>query len=306
MKYDKSKVLVSISCTAYNHEPYIAQCLEGFVMQKTNFKFEAIVHDDASTDKTAEIIREYAEKYPDIIKPIYEAENQYSKYDGSIRRIMNAQMRGKYIAMCEGDDYWIDPMKLQKQVDFLDNNPNYSLCCHDAFRYYEGKVNQASYFNDYIVDCELCITDILNQWVIPTASMLYRQSIMEGNEVFCTKYKPITGDLIIQLICAAKGNIWYINQPMSVYRVNLKGDSMTARSKGREEYLFHKQMQMYRDFSTYTDGKFEEVIQNAINFKTIQFKISQQKRKQGFVIYYLTHPIALIKRIKSYVHGHKR
>ena len=117
-------ILVSIRCLVYNHEPYLRQCLEGFVMQKTNFRFEAIVHDDASTDGSAKIIREYAEKYPDIIKPIYETENQYSKRDGSLTRIMNTACRGKYIAICEGDDYWIDPLKLQKQVSILENNIN--------------------------------------------------------------------------------------------------------------------------------------------------------------------------------------
>lgn len=106
--------VLTIQCIAYNQAPYIRQCLEGFCMQKTNFRFEAIVHDDASTDDTALIIREYAEKYPDIIKPIYETENQYSKKDGSLRRIMNKHTCGKYVAYCEGDDYWTDPLKLQK------------------------------------------------------------------------------------------------------------------------------------------------------------------------------------------------
>lgn len=126
------KPLVTIRCITYNHEPYIRQCLEGFVMQKTNFSFEVIVHDDASTDGTVEIIREYAEKYPNIIKPIYETENQYSKNDGSIRRIIDEAMspEAKYIAMCEGDDYWIDPLKLQKQVDYLENHPDVVYSCH--------------------------------------------------------------------------------------------------------------------------------------------------------------------------------
>ena len=97
----KESPLVSIRCLVYNHGPYLRQCLDGFVMQKTNFAFEAIVHDDASTDNSAEIIREYAEKYPDIIKPIYETENQYSKHDGSLRRIMDAAIHpdAKYIAI---------------------------------------------------------------------------------------------------------------------------------------------------------------------------------------------------------------
>lgn len=109
---DNQPLMVTIRCTAYNHEPYIRACLEGFVMQKTNFRFEAIVHDDASTDGTAAIIKEYAEKYPDVIKPILERENQYSK--GTLGKIMDEASKGKYIAFCEGDDYWTDPLKLQK------------------------------------------------------------------------------------------------------------------------------------------------------------------------------------------------
>lgn len=132
----ESSPLLAIKCLAYNHEPYIRQCLDGFVMQKTDFPFIAIVHDDASTDKTADIIREYAEKYPDIIKPIFESENQYSKRNGSIRRIINnaIPLSVKYIALCEGDDYWIDPYKIQKQVDVMNANPNIVLS-HTAFQY---------------------------------------------------------------------------------------------------------------------------------------------------------------------------
>lgn len=117
--------LVAIKCLVFNHEPYLRDCLEGFAMQQTDFQFVAIVHDDASTDHSADIIREYAAKYPDIILPIYETENQYSKQDGSLGRIMNAAIDAtgaKYIALCEGDDYWTDPHKLQKQVDILESD----------------------------------------------------------------------------------------------------------------------------------------------------------------------------------------
>ena len=127
-----SKPLVVIKCLVYNHEPYLRDCLEGFVMQQTNFPFVAIVHDDASTDGSAAIIREYEEKYPDIIKPIYETENQWRKLDGSLGRIMNAAIDAtgaKYVAVCEGDDYWIDPLKLQKQVDFLESHMEYDMVC---------------------------------------------------------------------------------------------------------------------------------------------------------------------------------
>ena len=121
--------LVSISCITYNHEPYIAQTLDGFLMQKTNFPFEVLVHDDASTDRTADIIREYEQNFPKIVKPIYQKENQYSQGKRDISETWNfPRAKGKYIAMCEGDDYWIDENKLQMQVDFLENNPDYGMC----------------------------------------------------------------------------------------------------------------------------------------------------------------------------------
>ena len=109
------KVMVSVICNTYNHEKYIKSALDGFVMQKTNFEYEVLIHDDASTDSTADIIREYEKKYPDIIKPIYQSENQYSKKVPISKTYQYSRAKGKYIAICEGDDYWTDPFKLQKQ-----------------------------------------------------------------------------------------------------------------------------------------------------------------------------------------------
>ena len=122
--------LVSISCITYNHAPYIRQCLDGFLSQKTNFDFEIVIHDDASTDGTSEIILEYAKKHPLIFNPIIQKENQYSK--GKRGMFMNftfPSCRGRYIAMCEGDDFWTDPLKLQKQFDFMEENEDVGLVC---------------------------------------------------------------------------------------------------------------------------------------------------------------------------------
>ena len=124
--------LVSVYCLAYNHEKYIRETLEGFMRQKTDFSYEVIVHDDASTDGTANIIREYAEKYPEIIKPIIQTENQYSKGLLIFHSFIYPHIRGKYLAVCEGDDYWCDEYKLQKQVDWMEAHPDYSLCAHNS------------------------------------------------------------------------------------------------------------------------------------------------------------------------------
>ena len=152
--------LVSIRCLVYNHEPYLRQCLDGFVMQQTTFPFEAIVHDDASTDGSAAILREYAEKYPDIIKPIYETENQWGK--GTISKSMDAAMHpnSKYIASCEGDDYWTDPNKLQIQVDFLENHPDFSLTVHEYTEWDELKKDFRPHRIKYLqgIDNDLTLT----------------------------------------------------------------------------------------------------------------------------------------------------
>lgn len=182
---NNTKPLVVIRCLVYNHEPYLRDCLEGFVMQQTTFPFVAIVHDDASTDGSAAIIREYEEKYPNIIKPIYETENQYSKHDGSLGRIMNAAIDAtgaKYVAMCEGDDYWTDPLKLQKQVDFMEANPEYGLCYTDYSVCDEfGTLTEESNFTKGNKKPILTFEDhLFRQGYIAPMTWLYRKDVYES------------------------------------------------------------------------------------------------------------------------------
>ena len=143
---DQEPLMGSIHCLVYNHEPFLRQCLEGFVMQKASFRFEAIVHDDASTDGSTSIIRDYAKKYPDIIKPIFETENQYSKKDGSLGKIMAQACVGKYVALCEGDDYWNDPLKLQVQVDYMECHPECGLCYSNFKTGYRSYYPKCTFF----------------------------------------------------------------------------------------------------------------------------------------------------------------
>lgn len=167
----------------YNHEPYLRQCLEGFVMQKTSFRFEAIVHDDASSDGSAAIIREYARKYPDIIKPIYETENQYLKRNGSLNRIINAHMHGKYIAFCEGDDYWTDPLKLQKQVDWLEKHDEYVMSHSNClcFNQSTGKFTHDKIENKKVeIGCNLSCEDIIRYpRIVMTLTVVIRKSVLD-------------------------------------------------------------------------------------------------------------------------------
>ena len=132
-------IKVSVLCAAYNHEKYIRQCLDSILSQKTDFRIEVLVHDDASTDHTAEIIREYQEKYPDIVIPVFQKVNQYSRNIHVSRTFLLPKARGEYIAICEGDDYWIDDSKLQLQADLMDKHPEIDMCTHGAIKVKNGK-----------------------------------------------------------------------------------------------------------------------------------------------------------------------
>lgn len=228
------KPLVSVWCTTYNHEPYIRQCLEGFVLQKTNFRFEVIVHDDASTDGTADIVCEYAKKYPEIIKPILQQENQYSKHDDSIQRAIDAAMSpmSKYVAMCEGDDYWIDPYKLQKQVDFLETHSEYGLCYAKAKCFnqekqqWEGKLGE-----DYV-----SFDNLLCENTIPTVTVMFRKILLFQyyREIDIYKMNWKMGDYPLWLWIAEKSKLYFQSQTVAVYRI-LKESA--SHSQSQERYI---------------------------------------------------------------------
>lgn len=231
-----SKPLVSIKCLVYNHEPYLRQCLDGFVMQKTNFPFEAIVHDDASTDHSADIIREYAEKYPDIIKPIYETENQWSKHDGSLKHIMNDACSGKYIALCEGDDFWIDPQKLQRQVNILEAHPSYTMCYNRTKHYSDKKGKYIGENRSYNKNQIASPNDIILKGgeFVPTCSIIYRKDIESNMPVFYTQC--YIGDYPLQILSALKGEVFYIDKIMSVYRMDNQ-NSWTSKAQIIDKHL---------------------------------------------------------------------
>ena len=181
-----SQPIVSVKCMVYNQKAYLRECLDGIVSQQTTFKFEAIVHDDASTDGSADIIKEYAQKYPDVIKPVFEVENQYSKHDGSLTRIMRRHLNGKYIAICEGDDYWTDPLKLQKQVDYLEAHPECSMCCSDGIvQTNDSTLDWARYSSDRKIPTE----DVIKEGglFLHTASLIFRRELMTPPSPPCHK-----------------------------------------------------------------------------------------------------------------------
>ena len=214
--------LVSIVCTTYNHVLFVRQCLNGITTQKTNFLFEVIIHDDASDDGTVEIIKEYEKKYPEIIKPIYQRENQYSKKVDIYETYIYPRAKGKYIAICEGDDYWIDENKLQMQVDFLENNPEYTMCFHSAELDVDGKHN-VPYAMQNIKEKDYSATEIFENWIVPTASVLFKKSVL--NYPMKNENKIMFGDIILFEKCVHLGKVKGFAKKMSVYRVHEQGVS---------------------------------------------------------------------------------
>lgn len=225
--------LVVIQCLVYNHEKYLRDALEGFVMQKTNFPFIVIVHDDASKDNSGLIIKEYAVKYPDMIYPIIEKENQYAKYksfEGVFKVVDEATnlARGKYIAICEGDDCWTDPFKLQKQVDFMEANPDVALCFHnvDVVRETASKL-KFSKIEDKIYSPD----EVYLDWIVPTASILMRADSL--SDKWDKKY--INGDIIYILSASLKGKLYGMSQTMGIYRIQPNGMTASRRRNNNLE-----------------------------------------------------------------------
>lgn len=225
-------IKVSIICPVYNHEKYIRQTLESFLAQKTDFRYEIIVNDDASTDHSAEIIKEFAEKYPDIIVPVFHEENQYSKRISIINEFMVSKARGRYIAFCEGDDCWTDENKLRIQVSWMDSHPEYSACVHNTARLYCDTGNKEPYNRRYHEDRDLALCDVIHGIgsVFHLSSVLAKAELVNDMpDFYYISIRHRVGDDPRAIWYALNGKIRYINREMSVYRVKSSPVSWSSR-----------------------------------------------------------------------------
>lgn len=265
MEINNDEIKVSINCLVYNHEKYLRDCLDGFVNQKTNFKFEVLVHDDASTDGSTDIIREYERKYPDIIKPIYQTENQYSKGVKITDKFQSPRMRGEYLATCEGDDYWCDENKLQMQVDFLDSHPDYIGCVHNTRRL-DCRTGLEYPYSRYNRDQDVPIEDIISFWgtVFHTSSKMFRIKSTIPNHTLCVSF----GDYPTAIYYALEGKIYYFNKEMSVYRFFSTGSwSERKEAGGVMANIKHHQevIDLLNYIDKYTNYKYHSTIKVVIS-----------------------------------------
>ncbi len=249
-------MMVSVYCLAYNHGKYIKDALEGFVNQVTDFEYEVFVHDDASTDNTVELILEYARKYPDIIKPIIQTENKYSQGISIFYNYIFPKMSGKYIAACEGDDYWCERDKLQKQIDFLENNEDYVACAHDSI-VLDYRKDDRILFSSRRKSGQISMREIVDwKCIFQSASLVYRRRMRDIPQL-----RSINGmgDYSFALQMRDCGKIYYMKEPMSVYRVNVEGSwSMRNSDRNRNACTM---IEILEEFDSLSAGKYRRLIQ---------------------------------------------
>lgn len=276
-------VMVSIFCFTYNHEDYIARALESFVTQETTFPYEILIHDDASRDGTVKVIEEYEKAYPDIIKSVRQSINQYTK-GVPIDSFLIPEARGKYIAECEGDDFWTDSFKLQKQFDFMEQHPNCSLCMHGAVKVRasdekEMGVLAASPTSRYFETREI----IENDNIFSTNSMFYLTEHIKKAPAFI--YKAPVIDYPVTIWLSLKGDVYYLNENMSAYRV-LVENSWTDQLMKTPEFInkhFNEMEAWLHKLDAYTNYTYSESISNQIlanRFKSYRAQYDLKGAKQ--------------------------
>lgn len=295
-----NKIVVSVYCLAYNHAKYIGKTLEGFVNQNTNFEYEVIVHDDASKDETQDIILEFAKKYPDIIKPILQKENQYSKGTSIIKNIIFPQLSGKYIAICEGDDYWCDNNKLQKQVDYLDNHHDCIACVHNTKKLIDNKLTN-EVFNSKKSNGYLRIKDLLatgsNQF--HTSSIMYRRELMirDDRPYFMDCVKSI-GDYPMSVNMAISGKVYYFKDVMSVYRVASDYSWTNRILENVDKFVTLKKqcIDMLKSANEYSNYKYNKEFKFAILVQEYE----QLRMKNSKLNLFKFYPVIVYKLIRKF------
>jgi glycosyltransferase involved in cell wall biosynthesis len=252
-----SEPLLSVCLITYNHVRYINEAIDGVLMQKVSFSWELIIADDYSIDGTREILLEYKKKYPDLIKLILQEQNV-----GPAKNWLDliTLPKSKYIAYFEGDDYWTNPSKLKKQVDFLEKNPDYTLCFHDALILWDDKSRPPKFFCSNDQKDTSSIEDLIERWFTPSSSMVFRKNaIMPLPEWFSNIYN---GDLALQLLLADKGKIKYLNEVMCVYR---KNEGALSAGIGKNYILINdKIIQLLALFNDFSEFKYDLLIKKKI------------------------------------------
>lgn len=285
----------------FNHENFIGDAIEGVLMQETDFDFELIISNDASTDKTDSIIKQYINSHPksSCIQYINHTENI-----GMMNNLITTFQicEGKYLALCEGDDYWIDKKKLQKQVDFLESNLNYNICFHDV-KIRDGNIfSQQSLTKDLLNRDTFTIEDLAKTNFISTTSVVYRNHIVN---IFPTwfKHSPV-GDHVLHLLHAQNGKTYFMKEEMAVYRKHSNGVWTMEQNLSRAIKIkwVSDKMDAFFDFK-YHDYFYSKVMLDDFFLNKLLFFKNQRRFKKYFstLITYVGHKGKVQKSYGSFL-----
>jgi len=284
---------VSVCCITYNHEKFIATAIDSFIIQKLDCDYEIVISDDASSDATVAILKEYEKKYPALIRLILH-ENNIGMMPNLIQTLLSC--KGEYIAVCEGDDYWTDPLKLQKQIDVLEKHSNLSMAAHGSYQLTDSLSIIDSPFQEDII---WSTRDILaNNWFIMTASLMIRRSMMDISPKW---YSEIShGDLGLILMTSLNGDGFYSPEPMSVYRIAGMGVMSRFTIKDSENYIFL--LNQFNRKSGYRFDKEITTLKDKIRIDIVHRYIGQNKSIALFSLRYWQNVIQCLKwaRIRNW------
>lgn len=312
------KYMVCTRCFTFNQALYIEDAMRGFTMQETSFPVVSVIVDDASTDGEPEMILYFLSEFFD--KPYRKEETEYAtiicarhkanancefvvlllKYNHySINKPKMPYLdewlgNAKYHALCEGDDYWIHPLKLKRQVDFLESHPDYSLCFNNALVTYDFLDRPADIFNKMGLDGEVNVGQLLDKWICPTPGILIRSSILP---LYPINETIISGDWHRTLHCAATGRVWYMKSLMSCYRKTDLPTSMSNTYSRRSDEAFLKKVPILEGFDEYTEGKYHDLVSKYINYYSKMGQLVAFKKKHGMLITCLLKPFTLIEMV---------
>lgn len=264
--------LVSICTTTYNHIRYLESAIESFLMQECDFSYEILIHDDCSTDGTAELVQKLAAAHPDVIFPLYEEANQYSR-NVPINETFNfPRARGKYIALCEGDDFWLCKDKLQRQIAALETHPECTFSFTDAVIHDENGLQPDRPFLPYyeherpylpVADGVMTLAEVAMLSFIPTASFVFRTDTLRSLPPAFTDKMCQHGDLKMKLFLTAAGSAYYVAQQSCVYRENVAGSAFQVWKKEKRSQLYTRcetVVDMLEDVDAYSDGRAHDAL----------------------------------------------
>ena len=287
---------VAVICLVYNHEKFLRDCLEGFVNQHINFDYKVIVHDDFSTDGSRNLIREYEERYPDLIVPLYEEENQYSQGKNIIQDIILPLLDCKYIAICEGDDYWCNNNKILMQYDYMEKHKEVSLCTHNTRRHDLRGINQDFCFNKWVKEKKLSEREIFEGWYVHTSSYFFRNNAIIRPKEFSGYW---FGDYVLLLNAYKSGDVAFLPEIMSVYNDNNTEGMGYRKCKGCFEDSIKNELlriDFLREYNDFTKQNFNKIIKRKI------FKVKLALLKACLINFVRnTRHIIIYKQVKDFI-----